>query len=207
MTPLTRLASMAVSLPDADVDTDIIYPARFLLITDREGLGRYAFHDRRSEPGFALGDLTARKVEILVCGANFGFGSSREQAVWAPAGLGVRLLIAPSFGEIFRANCAKNGVLAVTLPTGIVDRLHAVARTGERFVLDLERSTLDVPSVGSLVLAVAEDVRQSLLNGWDETARIRALHDHDIARFEAAQRETAPWLWATPAAGPTPTDI
>jgi len=206
MIPLVTLESMAASLPDADIDTDIIYPARFLLITEREGLGRYAFHDRRSAADFPVCELSATDVEILVCGSNFGCGSSREQAVWALAGLGLRLLIAPSFGEIFRANCGKNGVLAITQPDEMVDRLHAAARAGERFSLDLVRCTLDVASIGTVSFPVAEDVRQSLLNGWDETARIRALHSDDIDRFEAAQRKTAPWLW-TRADAPQPTDI
>jgi len=203
MIPLVTLDGRAASLPDADLDTDIIYPARFLLITEREGLGRYAFHDRRADAGFPIDEIAVADVEILVCGRNFGCGSSREQAVWALAGLGLRLLIAPGFSEIFHANCGKNGVLAINQPPETIDHLHAAPRAGKRFRLDLERGTLDVASVGTLSFAVPEDTRQSLLNGWDETARIRVLHDADIARSEAAQRRTAPWLW--PMTGDHPT--
>jgi 3-isopropylmalate dehydratase small subunit len=189
MSPLKTLIGPAISLPEDNVDTDIIYPARFLLITEKKGLGRYAFHDR---PDRSFLDPPA---SILVAGANFGCGSSREQAPWALADLGIRAVIAPSFGEIFFSNCFKNGMLAIPQPAEIVARLHAAAAAGEYFAIDLEARTLETPATGTLSFAVGDDHRESLLNGWDEIARIRALHGHDIAGYEDAQRRASPWLW------------
>ena len=194
MEPLDTLRGPAVSLPEADIDTDIIYPARYLLITEKKGLGRYAFHDRRADPGFPIRDDL--RAPFLVAGANFGCGSSREQAPWALADLGVRVIVAPSFGEIFHSNCFSNGMLPIVQPNATVAALHAAAAAGEMFDLDLAAGRLDVPGVGALYFAIAEDRRQALLNGWDEIARIRAFHGADIARFERTQRTVAPWLWS-----------
>lgn len=196
MQPLVRLSGPAISLPEANIDTDIIYPARYLLITEKKGLGRYAFYDRRSDPGFPIGaDMPS--APFLVAGANFGCGSSREQAPWALADLGFRVILAPSFGEIFHSNCFKNGMLPIVLPAETVMRLHDAATAGEIFDLDLAAGTLMVPAVGLFGFSLAENRRQSLLNGWDEIARIRALHSSDIACFEMAQQKAAPWLWTT----------
>src|SRR3954465_7208679 len=106
MQPFTSLESVAAPLPEADVDTDVIFPARFLLLLDKAGLGRHLFHERRSQNGastdFVLNRPPFDRAQILVAGANFGSGSSREQAVWALADFGIRCVIAPSFGEILR---------------------------------------------------------------------------------------------------------
>ncbi|WP_245991769.1 3-isopropylmalate dehydratase small subunit [Blastomonas fulva] len=128
MHPFTRLTGLAASLAEDNVDTDVIYPARFLTITAREGLGDYAFADRAFRPGGA---------PVLVAGANFGCGSSREQAVWALLGCGVRCIIAASFGEIFAGNCIRNGVLPVTLDAAQVAVLHRAADAGATFTIDL----------------------------------------------------------------------
>lgn len=195
MTPLQRVTGRALSLTDADVDTDIIYPARFLLITEKHGLGRYAFHDRRGQPGFPLKNPHRPDRPILVAGANFGCGSSREQAPWALADLGLRVIIAPNFGEIFFSNCFRNGLLAITLPSLIVTQLHAVAQANASISVDLETCAITAAALGTIPFTVAADHRELLLNGWDETALIRARHSDDITRFEAAQRHSSPWLW------------
>lgn len=195
MTPLRQIAGRAISLPDANIDTDIIYPARFLLITEKRGLGRYAFHDRRGEPGFPFDAPETEKAPILIAGANFGCGSSREQAPWALADLGIRVIIAPSFGEIFFSNCFRNGLLAILLPEDIVSLLHVVAHVGSVVAIDLETCFIEAPSLGRISFDVAIDRRELLLNGWDETARIHALHGADIHRFEEAQKRSSPWLW------------
>jgi len=112
MQAFRRLTARAAPLPDANLDTDIIFPARFLLHTSKTGLGPYAFHDRRfrpdgsQNPDFVLNQAPYRDAKILICGDNFGCGSSREQAPWALLDLGVRCLISTGFGEIFAANCA-----------------------------------------------------------------------------------------------------
>lgn len=195
MTPLVTVAGQALSLPDADVDTDIIYPARFLLITEKKGLGRYAFHDRRDTPGFPLAPGIESAPPMLIAGPNFGCGSSREQAPWALAGLGIRVIIAESFGEIFFSNCFKNGQLPIRLDAATVDRMHAAARAGLPFVIDLKARTLTVGDDAPIAFAVDDGRREALLNGWNDISRIRALHGADIAAFERAQQQAAPWLW------------
>jgi 3-isopropylmalate dehydratase small subunit len=193
--PLDQVIGTAVALPDADIDTDIIFPARFLLITERRGLGQYAFHDRRAaDPAFPLNQPENFGVPILVAGANFGCGSSREQALWALAGIGIRVIIAPSFGEIFFSNAFRNGMLPIVLPAADVLVLGAAAAAGERFTIDLTTGSIATPSA-SITFTVAEDQRQALLHGWDETARIHALNGAAIAGFEMHQRKSQPWLW------------
>lgn len=195
MTPLVTVRGPALSLPERDVDTDIIYPARFLLVTEREGLGRYAFFDRRGTPGFPLAADQDAAPPILIAGANFGCGSSREQAPWALGGLGVRVIVAESFGEIFESNCIKNGMLPIRLNAAKVAHLHHGAARGAEFLVDLDRQMIVIDDAAPIPFAIDAEARESLLNGWSEVARIRMLHGADIARFEAAQHRTSPWLW------------
>lgn len=194
MKPFDTLAAKAISLPDDDVDTDIIYPARFLLITSRDGLGEYAFADRVAGGDTRIGAGTG--APILIAGRNFGCGSSREHAVWAISDLGVRAIFATSFGEIFRGNCANNGIVAGVVTEDVAETLHAVAQAGDRIEVDLVDCTVAC-SAGSFAFYIGEAERESLLNGWNETTRILALHEQQIARFEKRQRVAEPWLWAT----------
>ncbi|MEC3911461.1 3-isopropylmalate dehydratase small subunit [Sphingobium sp. CR2-8] len=195
MTPLVTVTGQALSLPDADVDTDIIYPARFLLITEKKGLGRYAFHDRRDAPGFPLAPGVETAPPILIAGPNFGCGSSREQAPWALAGLGIRVIIAESFGEIFFSNCFKNGQLPICFDSETIERLRSAADATVHFAVSLDAKTVTVGDAAPIPFEVDDGRREALLNGWNDIARIRALHGHDIAAFEAAQQASAPWLW------------
>jgi 3-isopropylmalate dehydratase small subunit len=195
MKPLDKVEGQALSLPDSDVDTDIIYPARFLLITERQGLGRYAFHDRRDAPGFPIRPDEDSAPPFLIAGPNFGCGSSREQAPWALDGLGIRVIVAESFGEIFYSNCFKNGMLPIRFNMATVTMLHECAIAGNSFAVDLERQQLHVQGMRPLTFDIAAGNREALLNGWSEIARIRALHTDDILHFETAQRAAAPWLW------------
>ncbi len=192
MTPLTVVAGQAVSLPEADVDTDIIYPARFLLITEKKGLGAYAFADRRADPSFPIG--TDNDRPILIAGPNFGCGSSREQAPWAIGDLGIRVIVAESFGEIFYGNCFRNGMLPIRLDATDVAMLRGIAEAGGTISVDLEARTVTAGDV-AIPFAIAEDRREALLKGWNDTLRILALHGDDISRFEAAQQRATPWLW------------
>jgi 3-isopropylmalate/(R)-2-methylmalate dehydratase small subunit len=119
--PLSTLTSTAVFLPHDDIDTDQIIPARFLTTTERSGLGKYVFNDWRYDTAgvpradFPLNAPGARDARILVAGRNFGCGSSREHAPWALLDFGFRAVVAPSFGDIFRENALKNGLLPVAL--------------------------------------------------------------------------------------------
>lgn len=200
--PLTVLQSRAVFLPDENIDTDIIFPARFLLETDREGLGRFAFHDRRfrsdgSEvPDYPLNLEGGRDAQVLIAGAGFGCGSSREHAVWALVGHGIRLVIAPSFGDIFAGNAAKNGLLVLPLPASTCADMARQAQAGAVFGLDVERQVLNVDGQHICDLDLSLQVQQALINGWDEIDVILHRDMADIRKFEAQHASHQPWLFA-----------
>ena len=199
MQPFTRLTAHAVPMADENIDTDIIVPARFLLITDKQGLGRTAFYERRYDasgaprPEFVLNQSRFDGAQILVAGANFGCGSSREHAPWALADLGFRAIIAPSFGEIFAGNCVKNGIL----PGVVADiaPLLAAADAGQALTIDLSTRTVLIGNV-AWPFAIDDSAHEMLLNGWDEIDTILTRHGPEIAAFEQRQRSTQPWLWS-----------
>lgn len=203
MKPFTQVSGPAAPLPEDNIDTDIIFPARFLLITAREGLGRYAFHDRRFDgegeelPEFVLNRDPWRQAPILIAGANFGSGSSREQAVWALVGQGIACIIAPSFGEIFYANCFRNGVLPIRLSPEPIATLTALAESGQELSVDLDEQTIMADGLPSLSFEVGAEHKLALLNGWDETALILNARGDDIRRFEQGHRAAQPWLFET----------
>jgi len=201
--PFTTLTGKAAPMPDENIDTDIIFPARFLLITAREGLGRYAFHDRRFDADgnevaeFILNQPKWRDAPIIVAGTNFGSGSSREQAVWGLLGRGIRCVIAPSFGEIFKGNCQRNGILPVVLAEDVVAQLMALAADGSEFAIDLDAQTVTAGRLPPFTFEIPAERKLAMANGWDDTDLILAQFGADIARFETAQRRSQPWLYAT----------
>jgi len=200
--PFTTVTGVAAAMREDNIDTDIIFPARFLLITARAGLGRYAFHDRRfaadgSEvPGYVLNAPAFGTPTVIVAGANFGSGSSREQAVWALLGLGTRAVISPSFGEIFQSNCLRNGIIPIVLPEAQVSALQHLAEQGATFTVDLETQELRVEGLQPVTFAIPAERRLALLNGWDETDQIINQYSAEIDSFEIRQRQTQPWLHA-----------
>ncbi|TRW17545.1 3-isopropylmalate dehydratase small subunit [Glacieibacterium frigidum] len=196
MTPFTTLSSRAVPLPEANIDTDIILPARFLLHTEKHGLGRFAFFERRQGGGFILDDPRLTGAQILVAGENFGCGSSREQAPWALADLGIRCIVAPSFGEIFRANCIRNAMLPVTLGRADWLRVLEAAQRFEVMAVYLATGRLDLANT-SIGFSLPPREREALLDGRDEIDLILAHHAAAIAAFETRQRHDQPWLWET----------
>ncbi|PEQ11394.1 hypothetical protein B2G71_17740 [Novosphingobium sp. PC22D] len=191
MTAVRTVSGKAVSLPLDDIDTDVIFPARYLLHTEKKGLGRFAFHDR---PEIVAAFEAAGHPQILVAGANFGCGSSREHAVWALAGLGLRAVIAPSFGEIFRGNCANNAVIAAAVDARHIGGLHAAAAAGGEIAVDLEAQEVRADTL-AVPFAIPAGDREMLLEGWNTTTRLLALHGEAIAHFENRQRAERPWLW------------
>ena len=201
MQPFTTITSVAAPLPEADVDTDIIFPARFLLLLDREGLGRHLFQERRRKiagsPDFVLDRPPFDKAAILVAGPNFGSGSSREQAVWALADFGIRVVIAPSFGEIFFSNCFRNGVLPIVLGPDDHERVMIAAASEGLVTVDLERLQIECGNGPPIAFAVDAYRRRSLLLGLDEIGAILADDADDIAAFEASQKRASPWLHLT----------
>jgi len=196
-----RLTSRAAPMPTADIDTDIIFPARFLLITEKTGLGRYAFYDWRygadgkPVPEFVLNQPAFGGAKILVCGDNFGCGSSREHAPWALRDFGLTCLISTSFGEIFRANCFKNAMLPIVLPPEPWAELMRLATEGVELDVDLVACTISGPGITPIAFDVDPSRREALLEGWDEIA-IALRKDADaITAFEQRQRLTQPWLY------------
>ena len=199
MTPFRTLTSVAAPFPEADIDTDVIFPARFLLLPDKTGLGKVLFHERRfgggrPRPEFVLDRTPYDTARILVAGRNFGSGSSREQAVWALADFGIRCVVAPSFGEIFSANCCNNGVLPVVLPPEPHARVLEAAEAGQDVTVDLETQTVRCAGGGAVVFDVEAHRKHSLLLGLDEIGAILAEDADDIDRFEGRHRARYPWL-------------
>ena len=200
MQPVRIIKGTAAPIFEENVDTDIIFPARFLLITAREGLGRYAFHDRRfnakdSECGdFILNRPAWREARILIADANFGCGSSREQAVWALSGFGIGCIIASSFGEIFEANCYRNSLVPLTLSRDMILRLTQAAETGVEFTVDLEALTLSFDET-TIAISLPDHRRQALLNGWDDTATILNTYGKEITAFEERHAAAQSWLF------------
>lgn len=194
MEPFTVLDAVAVPLPTPNVDTDQVIPARFLSRPRSEGLGECLFHDLRrrpdgsEDPAFVMNRPEYRPARILVAGRNFGCGSSRENAVHALFDAGFRVVIAPSFGDIFRSNCQKNGIVPVLLPAAdvaaILDGL--AARTGARMSVDLERQLVVGPGNASWRFEIDPFVKECLLSGLDDID-LSLRHVDAIAAFEAAQ--------------------
>jgi 3-isopropylmalate/(R)-2-methylmalate dehydratase small subunit len=188
VTPFTTLTAIAVPLDLVNVDTDQIVPARFLRKPRSAGYQNFAFHDlREKDRDFPLDRAAYRGAQILVAAQNFGCGSSREAAVWALAGLGLRAWIAPSFGDIFLENSFKNGVLAITLPEGQVAELRAMlANTpGAMLTIDLPAQTVTPAQAGAQSFRFDVDPfrKECLLAGIDEID-LTLRYERDIAAYE-----------------------
>ena len=201
MESFTRLTALAAPLPQANIDTDIIFPARFLLITAKKGLGRFAFYEWRYGPGdtekpdCTLNQARFKGAEILIAGDNFGCGSSREQAPWALRDLGIRCVISTSFGEIFYANCFKNGMLPVVVEAARLAELMTDAQAGLPIEVDLEAQEVRRCNGAPIALDVEPWRREALLNGWDEISIVLKQDGPEINAFEQRQRASNPWLY------------
>ncbi|WP_288929167.1 3-isopropylmalate dehydratase small subunit [uncultured Maritimibacter sp.] len=198
MEKLTKLRSVAAPLMEDAIDTDVIFPARFLLLLERDGLGRYAFNERRggNEP-FVLDQPPYDKAQILVTGETFGTGSSREQAVWALADLGIRCVIARSFGEIFHANCFKNGVLPIRLQGEDMARMEKAARAGEEVEVDLPSQTIRVGDT-TIAFEIEANRKRALMAGLDEIGAILSDDAEALAVYEERRARETPWLVLAP---------
>lgn len=193
MQPLTRVDGRAIPLGLKNVDTDIIIPARWLKTISREGLGLGAFETLRAQPGNVIDDPAYAGAPVLIAGDNFGCGSSREHAAWALGDLGIRVVIAPSFSDIFSGNAVKNGILPVVLPQDAVDRLLEVAREGQPISVDLETQTVTTPYQDRFAFTLDPFRRECLLGGLDEVGLTMA-RGEAIAAFEASRAAAQPWL-------------
>ena len=201
MTPFAKLTAVAAPLDAANVDTDQIIPARFLHKPRGPEFGALAFHDLRfdaegrEKPEFVLNQAPYRAAKILVAGANFGCGSSREAAVYVLWDLGIRAVIAPSFGDIHYGNELQNGMLPVVLPDAACRRLREQLHKapGARLAVDLEAQTVAAPDGALHRFEIDPAQRERLLKGLDEAGLILQ-HIGEIEAFEARQRAEMPWL-------------
>ena len=180
MKPFERVTGKMAVLDRADVDTDQIVPKQFLKRIERTGFGEFLFFDWAKEDGFELNDPAAEGATILVTGRNFGCGSSREHAAWALQDHGFDVIVAPSFGDIFRTNSLKIGLLTVTLPE---DQVRALMDSGNgaELTVDLEEQT-----AGPYRFELDPVDRRRLLEGLDDIG-LTLQHEDEIAAFEAAR--------------------
>jgi 3-isopropylmalate/(R)-2-methylmalate dehydratase small subunit len=201
MEKFIRLTATACPLELANVDTDQLIPARFLKLSRSEGLGKVLFHDlRRDAQGNERGDFPLnkavwREAKILVGGANFGVGSSREAAVYALDDYGIRCVIATSFGDIFAQNSVKNGVLPATVNAADIAELTDMLKRNPEFAVtvDLETQTIACGNA-SFGFSIAPSWREQLLNGWDEIDLTRSFRSQ-IQDFRHRRREAEPWVF------------
>jgi 3-isopropylmalate/(R)-2-methylmalate dehydratase small subunit len=193
MEALRLLRSRTVVLPVRDIDTDQIIPARFLTTTTRQGLGAHLFEDWRyapdgtPRPQFVLNQPEARGCAILVAGHNFGCGSSREHAPWALRDFGLRAVVSTQIADIFRNNALKNGLL----PVIVEPEAHAwlLEHPGAEIAIDVESTTVTLPTGAAVRFALEPFARFCLLNGIDELGFLLA-RESEIAAYEA-RRATA----------------
>ncbi len=204
MEKFVRVTGIAAALPRINVDTDAIMPKKWCVTTSREGLGRglfaewrYAADETTENPDFVLNHPACRGARILVAGANFGCGSSREHAVWAHLDFGIRAIVASSFASIFYGNCFNNGLLPVRLPEPVVlDILRQLeARPGAAMSVDLDACAVTGPDGAVHPFTVEPAARQALLEGLDEIGATLK-REAAIAAFQAADRTRRPWLWS-----------
>jgi 3-isopropylmalate/(R)-2-methylmalate dehydratase small subunit len=185
MRPVRAIAGTAAPLDRSDVDTDQIIPAHWLKRVERTGFGEGLFSEWRADPDFVLNRPSHRGATVLLARANFGIGSSREHAVWALLDHGFQAVVATSFGDIFRNNCTKQGLVPVTVDADLDDALFDAVGSDPsvEVVVDVERTTVRAGAVrGTFTLDDFD--RQRFLNGWDDIS-LTMRHEPGIAAFEA----------------------
>ena len=195
MQPLRVHTGLAVPLERPNVDTDQIIPKQFLKRIERSGYGKFLFFDWRysgegkPNPSFILNEPRYTEATVLIAGRNFGCGSSREHAVWALADYGFRVIIAPSFADIFANNCMKNGVATIALSDAQVSELMRRAQDTANYqiTLDLEKKVIKDASGFSAPVAIDDFRRNCLINGLDDI-ELTLQHEAEISRFEAGRK-------------------
>jgi 3-isopropylmalate/(R)-2-methylmalate dehydratase small subunit len=184
-TPFLKHRGLVAPLRRSHVDTDQIIPKQFLKRIERSGFGPFLFHDWKKDPAFVLNQPKFAGASILVTGVNFGCGSSREHAAWALLDAGFRVVIAPSFADIFKNNATGNGLLPVALPEAAVEAIFA--RTGQEdgYALEIDLERCDVRDRFGLIepFTIDSASRQRLMEGKDEIDVILH-HEPDIAAYE-----------------------
>lgn len=202
MEKFTRATGIAAPLMRPNIDTDVIIPIDDCVSVPRAEQGRCAFrawrylNDGSDNPDFVLNRAPFRRAVILLAGINFGCGSSREPAVWALMGLGIRAIIAPSFGDIFYSNCFQNGVLPITLPEETVRALAGAVETEPEtpMTVDLENCVIEHPSGMRVPFSLDESRRSALLEGLDDIG-MTLKRDAKIAAWQQSDRVRRPWVY------------
>ncbi len=212
MEKFETFTGIACPLDRANVDTDAIIPKQFLKSIQRTGFGPNLFDEWRyldvGEPGqdcsgrplnpdFVLNDPRYRGATILLARENFGCGSSREHAPWALLDYGFKVIIAPSFADIFYNNCFKNGILPIVLPEDVVDELFQKSQGEEalRITVDLENQKLTLDDGSVIPFEVDRFRKHCLLEGLDDIG-LTFQHVEEIRAYEERRRREAPWLFA-----------
>ncbi len=191
MEPVKHVIGRMAPLDRADVDTDQIIPKQFLKRIERTGYGPFLFYDWRQASDFPLNRPEFQGAPVLITGANFGCGSSREHAPWAIRDAGYRAIISPSFADIFLANCYKTGLLAVTLPAGQVRHLIDLASEDPTAEITVDLEAQQVRGEGfAYRFEIDAFARDCLLGGLDEIGLVER-HDKSIAAYESKR---AHWL-------------
>jgi len=187
--PVQVVVGRGVPLDRSDVDTDQIIPSDWLKRVERTGFGAGLFGEWRDDRDFVLNREEYAGANILVAGPNFGTGSSREHAVWALQDYGFEAVVSPRFGDIFRNNCTKSGLVPVQVEAAVGRALldALVADPGAEMTIDVARGRLEVPAHGiEADFPLEESTRARLLNGWDDIG-LTLRHEEDIAAFEATR--------------------
>jgi len=180
-----KVSSTVIPLDRANVDTDQIVPKQFLKLVQRTGFGKFLFYDwrfdqdGRQKPDFVLNDPQYSSSHILLTGENFGSGSSREHAAWALKDYGLDVIIAPSFADIFYNNCFKNGILPISLPRNMIDKLM---QTKSAIEVDLESQTIRYDAK-TIQFTIDEGRKKTLLDGLDDIA-VTLQYEDKITSYE-----------------------
>ena len=194
MNKISQVAGQAYPLNRADVDTDQIIPKQFLKRIERSGFGEFAFFDWRKDPSFITNDQRYKGAPIILAQQNFGCGSSREHAVWAIEDMGVTAIIAPSFGDIFRTNCSKVGLVTVALPQDDINYLMSRCEElpGTQIVVNVAEQTVSVLGIDwKRSFSIDPFVKHRLLNGLDDIG-LTLEHTDAIGTFEATRSALKP---------------
>ncbi len=194
MRAVERVKGRAMPLDRRDVDTDQIIASDWLKRVERTGYGAGLFGAWRNDPGFVLNDPRFARAAILVSGANFGCGSSREHAAWALEDWGFRAIVAPSFADIFRSNCRSVGLVTAALPEPDVGRILAAVEADPAIELtvDVEHRTVAVPALGYEARFELDDASRARLLAGEDEIDVSLAHDREIAAYEALREDWLP---------------
>jgi 3-isopropylmalate/(R)-2-methylmalate dehydratase small subunit len=188
------ITNRAVPLDRSDVDTDQIIPSDWLKRVERTGFGAGLFAEWRDDRDFVLNQPQYAGARILVAGNNFGTGSSREHAVWALLDYGFEAVVSSQFGDIFRNNCTKQGLLPVQVTPEVLQALFDAieADPSLELTIDVARGTVEAPAAGiSATFPLDDFTRERLLNGWDDIG-LSLRHEGEIEAFEAGRPRWLP---------------